>query len=166
MGCLGVHFSLDADQVAAITAIDEDERVEFVQEEIEEILWTADRTRGQETDKAWDAIHRSLTDGETELGNGEYPLNRVILGGEMLYSGEDYILSLKSPREVRDIAVALRAVTKESLRAGYDRIDPTDYGFPLSEDDFEYSWHWFEGLVDFYQRASNDRRFVLFTADQ
>ena len=63
MACRAVHFSLDADQVAALKAVDEDERVECVQETFEEELWSADASRAQETDKAWDAIHRSLTDG-------------------------------------------------------------------------------------------------------
>lgn len=124
MGCLGVHFSLDSEQVAALRAVVEEDRVDFVQEEFEEGLWSSDRSRGQETDKAWDAIHRSLTDGTLAWDCGEYPLNHVILGGEPMYWEDDYILSLKSPEQVRDIAAALRSVSREDLRAGYGRIDP------------------------------------------
>jgi hypothetical protein len=166
MGCLGLHFSLDADQVAALQAVDEDERVEFVQEEFEEKLWSDDKSRAQETDKAWDAIHRSLTDGTLGWESGEYPLNHVIFGGESLYDGDDYILSLKSPEQVRDVAAAVRSVTREQFRAGYDRIDPDSYGMPLSEDDFEYTWEWFQGVVEFYKRAAATGHAVLFTADQ
>lgn len=166
MSCLGVHFSLDADQVAAIKALDENKRVDYVCRTFEEDLWSADRSRGQETDKAWDAIHRSLTDGELGWEDGSYPLNHVILGGELLYHKDDYILSLKSPAQVRAIAAALPAVTKEKLRAGYDSIDPADYGLPLSDEDFEYTWEWFEGLVNFYERAAAAGLSALFTADQ
>lgn len=63
MGCLGLHLSLDEEQVSALKAAPEDQRVEHVQEELEGRLWSSDSTRGQETDKAWDAIHRALTDG-------------------------------------------------------------------------------------------------------
>lgn len=166
MGCLGLHFSLDAQQVEAIEAIeDEDERVSHVQDEFEEQLWTADPSRAQETDKAWDGIHRALTDGSLSWGDGT-PLSQAILGGELLYEEDDYILSLKSPDEVKQIAAALREVTRERLRAGYDRIDAKSYGGELSDRDFEYTWTWFEKLVGFYERAAAAGRFVLFTADQ
>src|SRR4051794_20555898 len=101
MGCLGVHFSLDANQVAALHSVEEEDRIEFVQEEFEKRLWSDDRSRAQESDKAWDAIHRALTDGTLGWENGEYPLSHVILGGILLYDGGDYILSLKLPEQVR-----------------------------------------------------------------
>jgi hypothetical protein len=166
MGCLGLHFALDAEQVAALQAVEEGDRVDFVQETFEETLWSADKSRAQETDKAWDAIHRSLTDGSLGWLSGEYPLNHVIFGGEALYSEDDYILSLKSPEQVRDAAAALRGISKEKLRAGYDDIDPDSYGMPLSDEDFEYTWDWFQGVVEFYQRAAAAGHSVLFTADQ
>ena len=166
MGCLGLHFSLDADQLAALRAVEEDERVEFVQAEFEEALWSSDKARAQETDKAWDAIHRALTDGKMEWTNGAYPLNHVILGGELLYEEDDYILSLKSANDVRDIAAALSAFTPERLRAGYDKIDAKGLGYIIGDEDFQYTWHWFQKLIDFYQRAAMEGRAVLFTADQ
>jgi hypothetical protein len=166
MGCRGVHFSLDEEQVSALKATPEDQRVEHVQEEIEEKLWSADRSRGEETDKAWDAIHRALTDGDLRYDNGEYPLSHVVLGGEPLYSGEDYIISLKTPAQVRDVAAALKDVTREMLRRGYDRIDPASYQGEICEEDFEYTWSWLRGLTDFYRRAAGKGRSVIFTVDQ
>jgi hypothetical protein len=166
VGCLGLHFSLDVDQVAALRALDEDDRVKFVQEQFEEELWSADKSRIQETDKAWDAIHRSLTDGALAWDNGSYPLNHVILGGELLYRESDYILSLKSADEVRDIADALGSVTRERLRAGYNSIEADACGYRVGDDDFEYTWSWFKSLVDFYKRAAAAGHAVLFTADQ
>ena len=166
MGCLGVHFALDADQVAALWAAGNEDRVEFVEEEFAEKLWSNDPSRAQETDKAWDAIHRSLTDGSLGWEAGDYPLNHVVFGGEWPYEGDDHIMSLKSPQQVRDVAAALRNVTRERLRAGYDRIDAASYGFPLTDEDFEYTWEWFQGVVQFYQRAAEAGHAVLFTADQ
>lgn len=166
MGCRGVHFSLDDDQVSALRAVPEELRVPHVQEVIEEALWSADSSRGEETDKAWDAIHRALTDGDLGFDNGEYPLNHAVLGGELLYQGDDYILSLKTPAQVRDVAAALALVTRDTLRQGYDRIDPADYQGELCEEDFEYTWSWLTGLVDLFRRAAAEGRSVLFTVDQ
>jgi hypothetical protein len=166
MAARGVHFSLDAAQVAALKAVAAAERVDFVQETFEEELWSADRSRGEETDKAWDAIHRALTDGELGWDNGSYPLNHAILGGKLLSEEEDYILSLKSVEAVRDVAMALKGVTQEQLRAGYDQMDPESYGMPLSDEDFEYTWAYFQGLVTFYERAAGKGLAVLFTVDQ
>lgn len=166
MGCLGLHFSLDEEQVAALKAMPEAERVEYVQEQLEERLWSDEPSRGQETDKAWDAIHRALTDGDLGYDNGKYPLNHVVLGGELLYGGDDYIMSLKAPVHVQAVAAALSNVTKDVLRAGYDAIEPAGYQGELGEDDFEYTWEWLGGLVDFFRRAAAEGRWVLFTADQ
>ena len=140
-------------------------RVAFVQERFEQTLWSSDRSRGQETDKAWDAIHRSLTDGNLEWDNGSYPLNHVILGGELLYHESDYILSLKLPDQVRDIATALDGYTKDEFRAGYGRIDPRTAGYKVGDEDFEYTWHWFVPLRRFYARAAKDTRAVVFKGE-
>ncbi len=166
MGCLGLHLSRDEEQVSALRATPGNQRVEYVQEELEERLWSSEPSRGQETDKAWDAIHRALTDGDLGYDNGEYPLSHVVLGGEPLYSGDDYVMSLKTPAQVRAVAAALDAVTKELLRAGYNAIEQASYQGELGEEDFEYTWDWFGGLVEFYRRAAAEGRWVLFTADQ
>ena len=153
---------MDADQVAALIAVRKGKRVDWVRETVEDELWSSDASRAQETDTAWDAIHRSLTDGALRWDNGNYPLNHAIIGGERLYRGGDYILSLKSPEQVRAIADAVRTVRKDKLRAGYYAIDPRNYDMALSDEDFEYTWEWFEGLVDFYQRAAASSLSVLF----
>lgn len=167
MGCLGVHFALDKPTVQRLKAFaDEDERLDWLKEELEEDYFASQREWLAETDKAWDAIHRALTDGELCWDNGTYPANCTILGGELLYSGDDYIVSLKAPDTVRDISAALKNVAEAKLREAYFRIDPDSYGFPVSEQDFEYTWHWFKPLREFYQRAAAAGRYVLFTADQ
>src|SRR5258706_4326618 len=106
MACRGVHFSLDAKQVATLSALPEKDRVDAVKEGVEAELWDEHRDRYQETDKAWDSIHRALTDGHLTWTNGHYPLNHAILGGNLLYHGSDYILSLKSPSPVLDVSIA------------------------------------------------------------
>ena len=167
MACLGVHFALSpADLQALLAAPSDEDRLSLVTNDVEERYLDEASTYAAQTDKAWDAIHRALTDGQLAYDNGPYPLSHVILGGEPLYADDDYIISLKTVDQVRAIAKALAALTKEQLRAGYDRIDPSGYGFPLSDEDFEYTWDWLTGLVPFYQTAATEGRAVIFTADQ
>jgi hypothetical protein len=166
MSCRGVHLALDDDDVAALRAVDEDERADYATEILEEKFATAYKSRYQQSDKAWDAMHRALTDGELEWDNGSYPLNHVIMGGEVMYPEDDYLISLKTPAQVREIAAALREVGRERLRAGYDRIDRNSYGCPKSDEDFDYTWTWFAGVAAFYQRAAEAGSWVLFMADQ
>jgi hypothetical protein len=167
MSCLGVHFALTEAQVKELRQFKDDEaRLGHLQENIEAELLSGDNEWAFQTDKAWDAIHRSLTDGDLTYENGEFPLSHVILGGESLYSEDDYIMSLKTPAQVREIAQALPRVSPDHLRAGYSRINPEQYGFELTDQDFEYTWGNFEGLPEFFARAAAADRYVLFTVDQ
>lgn len=167
MGCRGVLFSLTEEQVDTLKSFGTDtERLDYVQDEIEEQFFEAEPDHKVETDKAWDAIHRALTDGKLGYDNGNFPLNMVILGGEALYSADDYIMSLKTPEKVKAVAEAIHNVTEEVLRRGYFKINAEDYGFPLTDEDFAYTWKWFSALKPFYRDAAAEKRYVLFTADQ
>ena len=167
MACLGVLFSLDEKTVSKLKAFKSDEdRLAFLQEDIEETIMENERERFAEFDKSWDALHRSLTDGKFEWENGTFPLNHVILGGQQIYYEDDYIMSLKTPDQVKLIAEAIVAISKEDLRKGYNRIDSNDYGFDLTDEDFEYTWTWFQDSLDFWKKAASENRFVLFTVDQ
>lgn len=75
-------------------------------------------------------------------------------------------MSLKTAQQVRDIAAALPGITETDFRRRYDAIDPKSYGFPLTDEDFRYTWDWFQAVRDLYTRAAQAGRFVLFTADQ
>ncbi len=68
--------------------------------------------------------------------------------------------------KVKDVARELTGMTKEKLREGYDRIPPAEYGFPKSDEDFEYTWEWFRNVSTLFQKASEAGRYILFTADQ
>lgn len=167
MACLGVLFSLDEKTVSKLKSFKSDEdRLEFLQEDIEETIMENEPERFAEFDKSWDALHRSLTDGKFEWENGTFPLNHVILGGQQIYHEDDYIMSLKTPEQVKQIAEAIVTISEEDLRKGYNRIDSNDYGFDLTDEDFEYTWTWFQDSLDFWKKAASENRFVLFTADQ
>jgi hypothetical protein len=167
MSCLGVLFSLDKTTVDKLKSFSSDEdRLDYLQMGIEEEYFSKYPDKVCELDKAWDAIHRTVTDGKLEWDNGSYPMNHFILGGEILYSEQDYIMTLKTPEQVHDIFKSFESVTKDSFKNNYFKIDKDLYGFETTEEDFEYTWTWFSESRDFWSQASEEQRYVLFTADQ
>jgi hypothetical protein len=163
MSYRGVHFALLPEDVQKLrNAADDEQLLVVVQEDIEE-RW--DEPWLFQTDKGWAALHRCFTDGRLLYDNGEYPLRVCILGGEQLYRGDDYAVSLLTPEQVRDVAAALAPIDMASLRARYDAIDTADYGKALSDDDFEYVWACYKGLPEFFAKASAAERAMVFTVD-
>jgi hypothetical protein len=117
----------------------------------------------QQTDKAWDAIHRCLTNGELEYGR--FPLHNCILGRDNLHDGPGYIASFLEPKEVKEVAEAIKDIDRAWLRRKYDAIDTASYQ-GKSDSDFDYTWHWFVLLREFYQKVAGAKRAMLFTAPQ
>ncbi|MEU7611822.1 YfbM family protein [Micromonospora sp. NPDC049204] len=156
---LGVHFAITSEQERSLLAADDDRVGEFL-EEIEE-SWYDDTFR-VDTDKAWDAIHRCLTDGTLDPDGGPYPLSHAVLGGRHLH--DDYYVVYVSAAEVRDVAEALRTIDRVWLRLRFDAIDGSDYDGAQDDDDFEYTWSNFADVQAFYDRAAKADRSVIFTA--
>lgn len=167
MSCLGVHMALSDDHVAALLAKAHDaERLAFLQQVLEPAYFAEPQTHLAESDKAWDAMHRALTDGGLRDDGGEYPLGYVVLGGRSLYDGDDYIIRLKSPAEAKDVAAAIAGIDEAAFRARYDAIDADDYGMDLDDEDFGYTWEWFQRVRELFATAAAEGRHVLFSADQ
>ena len=164
MACRGV-FEITEDQARQLRAArgDDGAVLSIVQDVIEQ-AWN--EAHLCQTDKAWDAIHRCLTDGTL---NGDHaPLGWCILGGEQLHQDASYIVSLLTPEQVQQVAEALRPLTKEWMRTRYFKIDPAGYGTTgmLNDEDFEYTWAWFEAVRDYYAKAAAEGRWSIFTVDQ
>ena len=87
------------------------------------------------------------------------------MAGQNLDSGGDHIVSLKTPQQVADVAVALMSMTESAFRDGFAQIDEFDLEHSR-EEDLSYSWDWFSGLKEFWMRAASNERYVLFTVDQ
>jgi hypothetical protein len=156
MGCRGVLFAItkeEAERLRSARGNDADV-LSIVQDEIEE-AW--DESFLCETDKAWDAIHRCLTNRKLSFDQSEFPRNLCILGGEQLHAGGDYIISLLTPAQVKEVADALQQ---------YLKIDQQEYGFTFGEEDFDYTWDYFERVRDFYLKAASENRWTIFTVDQ
>ena len=165
MACRGVHFALTLDQERKLLASagDDSAVVELVHEEIED-AW--DRDWLCETDKAWDAIHRCLTDGKLGLDNGRPPLNLVILGGKQFCASDDYYVCYVAKDMVPAVAAALARFTRDQFDSAYNALANTDYSGPHNSDDREYTWENLEDLKQFWANAAAGGRSVIFTVDQ
>jgi hypothetical protein len=158
-----VHFAITKVQAdALLEAADDDELTELM-EEIEE-AWDDDNLA--ESDKAWDAMHRCLTDGTLDYGAGEYPLNHCVLAPRQLHEDDDYIVCLVLPNEVRDVAAALRQITRAWFHQQYESILPNDYAPQYGPEDEEYTWSNFEDVRKLFEKAAERDRAVIFTVDQ
>jgi hypothetical protein len=162
MAYRGVLFAITEDHAEKLRAArgDDGAVLSIVQDEIEE-AW--DEAHLCQTDKAWDAIHRCLTDGTLRDGKG--PLGWCILGGEQLHQDEIYVVSLLTPEQVGQVAEALRPLTKEWMRERYFKIDQADYAM-RSDEDFEYTWDWLQGVREYYAKTAAEGRWSMFTVDQ
>jgi uncharacterized protein DUF1877 len=166
MACRGVFFALSSAEKEHLLGLDSDEkRLDYIQEEIEE-PW--DQAHVLEIDKAWDAIHRCLTDGSLEVARSSNPLGKLIVGGTQLYTDpQSYIINLIEDSELPEVSASLKTVTEESLKARYDQLRGTDYPQQfISEEDWEYTWHCFSGIPAFVDRAIQEGRSIIFTVDQ
>ncbi len=180
MGCLAVLFALNEQDVEKLRAVERKERCDYMREEIEEVFFDEYPEYLCELDKSWDAMHRMLTDGNLNFENKFQPLCNVIFGGEFLYglrrkvSGtviiprgeDDEYMILKTPEQVAEIAEALPRKTKEECRKCYDMIDEEDYGMQPDDEDFEYTWEYLQYSLDFWKKAAEEKRYVLFTVDR
>lgn len=171
MACRGIYFALTDEEAKRLLASDGDKAViNFMQEEVEE-RWDEDWL--QQTDKAWDAIHRCLTDGTLRC-KGASTLERVVLGGRRLHRGSDYIVSYLASDEVREAAEQLRGITKDWFHQKYFGLRKrflglfqySDYEGSLDETDFEYSWNYFDDIRHFFDKTASAGRSVVFTVDQ
>lgn len=162
MSARGVHFAVSSEQERALLAAKSDDKLMDVIDAIEE-AW--EEPYVVETDKAWDAIHRCLTDGKLLYVSGEYPLNHCICGGRQLCRKGEYTVSFVASKQVKDVAKALDKVTKPWMRKRYAAINQDDYESELGDEDFAYTWQNFLDVRRFYRKAAKAARAVIFTVD-
>ncbi len=159
---LGVHFALGpGEEARLLAAVGDDVAVLGVVEQFEEEMFP-DHC---DTDKAWDAIHRCLTDGQLEYANGTLPLRAAVLGGRQLYGGDDYTVSYVPAGQVVEVADALGEVGRDWLRDRFTALADTSYDGPRDDDDFEYTWENLQDLREFFAEAARGGRAVVFTVD-
>lgn len=163
MAARGVHVALTADQAASLLEAPDDDALMMALEDIES---DGDRDWLAESDKAWDAIHRCLTDGSLQYEGGQPPLSLVICGGRLLGMDEDYTIAFVAPEQVRQIAAALAPIDEAWLRQRYfSLLKADDYDGEIGEQDFGYTWSWFRDVAALFAKAAADGRAVVFTVD-
>ena len=162
MGARGVHFALTTAQRARLRRLrgDDEAILEFMAgvEDAWDARWLC------ETDKAWEAIHRALTDGKLTFVGAERhaPLGLAILGGESLVEDEDETVMLLPARRVPPLARALAALTEAEFRERYARRC-RGYAPEFGDDDCAYAWEHLVALRVFFARVARARRAVVFT---
>lgn len=165
----GVFFAIDDQTVKNLSALEPANRVDFVLNDIEDNFFENAPEYTCETDKAWDAIHRSLTDGFLYWKNGKYPLNHVILGGQVLYGEkddeDDFLIVMKDKKQVQDVAKSLQSFSDDDFKKGYAQINIEDYEYQLGFEDLEYSLSWFDNVKVFWQKAAAENLNIIFTCD-
>ncbi len=120
------------------------------------------------TDKAWHLIHRCLTDGS--LDGGVTPGHLCVLGSTDACwidrdSGTvDWIVNLLTPNNVREAAAFVVGIDGAEMRRRYDAIDPVECDYEPREDDFDYALGWFLQLREFFGRAAQAGRWMVFVA--
>ncbi len=127
----GVYFAVDEKTVDELRRLGEKKCPEYIANELEPLYFDEFPEQTFETENYWEAIHRALT-GDFLFDGGE-PLSEVILGGELL-NYEGYIVSAKSPAEVRSVCRGLSKLTESSFKKGYNAIDPSEYPDKSSDD--------------------------------
>ncbi|MCX7748811.1 MAG: YfbM family protein [Clostridia bacterium] len=163
MSCRGVLFAIQKSQSEILRKCKSDkELVEYIQKNIES-EW--DEKWLCETDQSWDAMHRCFAGGKLEVHGGKPPLNAIIFGGEILNTKPDYYVAFKSSALVKEIAKEISGITKEEIRELYNRIG-SDYQGEINDEDFEYTWEWFQCVRTFYVEVAQSQRDVIFTVDQ
>ena len=163
MACRGVYYAIDPETLSRVLAAKTDSAAV---DAVMDVSQTLEPQWRHATDKSWDALHRCLGDGTLAIPKTFAPLPAAVLGGEQLHSGDAWIISLVRPERVRAVADALAKITQEWLRERYDALNPRDYDGDMGDDDFEYTWDWFQGLPDLFERAAHSGRAVVFAVDQ
>ncbi|MEO8905078.1 MAG: DUF1877 family protein [Polyangiaceae bacterium] len=163
MASRGVHFAITSEQVAGFLTADGDEAVLALLGELE-TAWDEDNLA--ESDKAWDAMHRCLTNGTLEYGGGDYPLSHCVLGPRQLLEEDGNIICLVQTDEVPDVANALRVVSAEAFRQRYAELLPKNYSPEYGTEDQEQTWAKLQKVRDLFEKAAARRRAVVFAVDQ
>ena len=171
MACRGVLFAIEKKLAEKIESMKRENIVEFIQEEIEEEFFSKTPEYVAELDKSWDAAHRTFSNSTmTFKKEGNYPLNHLILGASVIYgdkeSEADYIVTINSPKIVKDIYKTLSLLTESDFREKYFAMDENACGFSLTDEDCTYTWDWINGTIPFWKTASEKNFFVIFTVDQ
>ena len=164
MSMIGNYYMTDTETVEKIRK-GELSAEDFIYNENDEI----DEEKSLDIDKAWHAIHFTLT-GEIDEGDDDSILSKTVLGGNCVNDediGYGPAMEITSD-EVREINAALSSIPQEDFRAKFNVKEMIENDiYPVTDDEdedefFEYVWIHFEALKEFYSKASENGCCLLF----
>lgn len=161
MSRLGMLYALTEAEVFKLRSVPEEERYDYMLEEIEERLFGT--LRSCELDKVWEGIQYCLGGGQW---NEEkiVPAN-IIFGGEVLAETDDEIITLKNTNDVKEIVAFLHKNNlQEIIRKNFWNIDNDDFRYK-DEDGLEHTLSWSTDILPFYENALKEKCQVIFTVD-
>src|SRR6185295_4324341 len=112
----GAHYMISYEQAMALLKLKSDEDLTAM---VAEIAAEASDETSHESGGAWNALHRSLSNGTVDPRQGTRPLNMAFLCANVLSRGQDLVVVLTTPTEVKSIAEALAKVTEDGLKKKY-----------------------------------------------
>jgi len=163
MPCRGVLFALSEREVRRLLSFEtDDERLAYLRDELEEDFFTRGESLLVGTGEVWDSLRRGTRGGAGSSAAASHPLRNLVLGGEDLYSSDDYLMILRPPDQVKDMAWALEHIDERRLLDHYLAID--DEGAQPDEP-ATAAWRWFRDVKTFLRRAAGAGRYLLVTLE-
>lgn len=161
MARLGVLYALTDKEVENLRSVPEDERYDYMLEEIEENLFGT--PCACELDKAWEGIQYCLGGGKWSEEN-QLPTN-ILLGGEALVDTEDEIITLKDHSDVEKIVAYLQQNNLQKIiQKNFWNIQDEDFLYK-DDDGLKHTLDWSEDILPFYENALKENCQVIFTVD-
>lgn len=162
MSRLGMLYALTEDETEELRKCPEQERYDYMLEEIEEKLFGS--PRGCELDKAWEGLQYCFGGGKWREDN-IVPLN-IIFGGEFLVDTENEVITLKDPPTVKEIAAYLKEHNiRQIIEDNIHKIKKDEYSLPIDENSIDYLLGWSEDILTFYENAVKGNYYVIFSVD-
>ena|ERR1035437_496465 len=167
MACRGIFYAITSKETKHLLALIGDDDA---MSDAANMLYSEEREASgfqAGVDKAWDAMHRCLGNGLlNDIGKGTTALSRFVLGGRNLYQGISYIICFLSAEEVKEVADAAESVTKKWMRDRYFKQVPQEFDRKWHEQDWEYTWSYFEATRKVFENARHAGRAIVFLTDQ
>ncbi|MBW3600411.1 MAG: YfbM family protein [Planctomycetes bacterium] len=167
MPTVGYFLALTRDEARRLFGLREDEDRWSLVRELRSDEVVKREGRVLECGAAWEALHRALGDGTTDVEGGDYPRNHCVLGGRVLNENEPRgCIVLKRPDMTEHVAESLAAVSEEEWDQSVSEklTNRRDNGSP-PEHDVAALWRLLQETRDFYHRAAQQNCAVVFVAE-
>lgn len=158
----GYYLALAREHAKRLFGIKEDAPLAAFMEELKTAPEMKKSGRALDIGKAWDPLHRIMTDGELDPGGGDFPGNQVVLGGKQLHHAEDFSAILIRPDIVAFVSEALNELKQAEVREKFENL-PATYTQPRGDKEFIELWLAITLMRPFFDAAAENLEAVVFT---